>query len=73
MKIYGIEKKTEGSEGKETITRLDYSRQEFIIYIRERVSSSRYTLYKHPASSSYMCSFDHIFTFREILIMIKNC
>ena len=52
-----------------TVNRFD---QEFIIYIKERVSSSRYTLYKHPASSSYMCSFDHIFTLRVILIMIKN-
>ena len=47
--------------------------QEFIIYIKERVSSSRYTLYKNPASSSYKYSFDHIFTFRVILMMIKNC
>ena len=36
---------------------------------KERVSSSRYSLYKHHESSSKKCSFDHIFTLRVILMM----
>ena len=39
---------------------------EFIIKVRGRVSNSLYSLYKITATSSYKCTFDHMFTFKML-------